>query len=107
MGTILLEWRYKRNTYYYYYCYGRLFENEYNSATLSSIELYVLSDTFLIILVCSVNNRRTLSTKSVSPIYSIICLKSVDVRRMQLAFLAQFPREMYQTDRIHPRYFLL
>ena len=40
-------------------------------------------------------------------IYSIICLKSVDVRRMQLAFLAQFPREMYQTDRIHPRYFLL
>ena len=26
---------------------------------------------------------------------------------MQLAFLAQFPREMYQTDRIHPRYFLL
>ena len=68
MGTILLEWRYKRNTYYYYYCYGRLFENEYNSATLSSIELYVLSDTFLIILVCSVNNRRTLSTKSVSPI---------------------------------------
>ena len=26
---------------------------------------------------------------------------------MQLAFLAQFPREMSQTDRIHPRYFLL
>ena len=26
---------------------------------------------------------------------------------MQFAFLAQFPREMSQTDRIHPRYFLL
>ena len=35
-----------------------------------------------------------------------VCL-SGDVRRMQLAFLAQFPREMSQTDRIHPRYFLL
>ena len=26
---------------------------------------------------------------------------------MQFAFLAQFPREMSQTDRTHPRYFLL
>ena len=34
------------------------------------------------------------------------CL-SGDVRRMQLAFLAQLPREMSQTDRTHPRYFLL
>ena len=44
-------------------------------------------------------------------IYPIICLKSVclsgDVRTMQFVFLAQSPREMSQTDRIHPRYFLL
>ena len=42
-------------------------------------------------------------------IYTKIRLKSlsVDVRRMQFAFIAQFPREMSQTDRIHPRYFLL
>ena len=40
-------------------------------------------------------------------IYSIICLKSVDVRTMQFVFLAHSPREMSQTDRIHPRYFLL
>ena len=43
-------------------------------------------------------------------IYPIICLKSVclsgHVRRMQFAILAQSPREMSQTDRIHPRYFL-
>ena len=39
-------------------------------------------------------------------IYHIICLKSVDVRRMQLAILAQSPREMSQTYRILPRYFL-
>ena len=39
-------------------------------------------------------------------IYSIICLKSVDVRRMQFAIMAQSRREMSQTDRIHPRYFL-
>ena len=39
-------------------------------------------------------------------IYSIICLKSVDVRRMQFAILAQSPREMALTDRILPRYFL-
>ena len=43
-------------------------------------------------------------------IYPIICLKSVclygDVRTMQFAILAQSPREMSQTDRIHPRYFL-
>ena len=39
-------------------------------------------------------------------IYPIICLKSVDVRRLQFAILAQSPREMSQTDRILPRYFL-
>ena len=45
-----------------------------------------------------------------SGIYTIICLKSVclsgDVRRMQFAILDRSPREMSQTDRIHPRYFL-
>ena len=48
---------------------------------------------------------------SVISIYPIICLKSVclsgDVRTMQFVILAQLPREMSQTDRIHPRYFLL
>ena len=43
-------------------------------------------------------------------IYTIICLKSVslsvDVRRLQVAILARSPREMSQTDRILPRYFL-
>ena len=43
-------------------------------------------------------------------IYTIICLKSVclsgHVRRMQFAILDQSSREMSQTDRIHPRYFL-
>ena len=34
-----------------------------------------------------------------------VCL-SGHVRRMQFAILAQSPREMSQTDRIHPRYFL-
>ena len=32
---------------------------------------------------------------------------SGDVRTMQFVFLAQTPREMSQTDRIHPRYLLL
>ena len=45
-----------------------------------------------------------------SVIYTIICLKSVclsgDVRRIQFAILDRSPREMSQTDRIHPRYFL-
>ena len=40
----------------------------------------------------------------------MICLKSVclsgDVRRLQVAILARSPREMSQTDRILPRYFL-
>ena len=40
----------------------------------------------------------------------IICLKSVclsgKVRRLQVAILARSPREMSQTDRILPRYFL-
>ena len=39
-------------------------------------------------------------------IYPIICLKSVDVRRMQVVILALSPREMSQTDRILPRYIL-
>ena len=39
-------------------------------------------------------------------IYTIICLKSVDVRRLQVAILARSPREISQTDRILPRYFL-
>ena len=39
-------------------------------------------------------------------IYPIICLKSVNVRRQQVAILARSPREMSQTDRILPRYFL-
>ena len=39
-------------------------------------------------------------------IYPIICLKSVDVRTMQFAILAQLRRELSQTYRIHPRYFL-
>ena len=39
-------------------------------------------------------------------IYTIICLKSVDVRRLQVEILARSPREMSQTDRILPRYFL-
>ena len=34
-------------------------------------------------------------------------VKSVDVRTMQFVILAHSPREMSQTDRIHPRYFLL
>ena len=37
---------------------------------------------------------------------STLCL-SGDVRTMQLAIMAQSRREMSQTDRIHPRYFLL
>ena len=37
-------------------------------------------------------------------IYTIICLKSVDVRKLQVAILARSPREMSQTDRILPRY---
>ena len=39
-------------------------------------------------------------------IYPIICLKSVDVRRLQVGILARSPREMSHTDRILPRYFL-
>ena len=43
-------------------------------------------------------------------IYPIICLKSVcrsgDVRKVQVAILGRLPREMSQTDRILPRYFL-
>ena len=36
-------------------------------------------------------------------IYTIICLKSVDVRKLQVAILARSPREMSETDRILPR----
>ena len=39
-------------------------------------------------------------------IYTIICLKSVDVRKLQVAILARSPREMSQTDRILPWYIL-
>ena len=39
-------------------------------------------------------------------IYPIICLKSVDVRRLQVVILALPPREMSQTDCILPRYIL-
>ena len=39
-------------------------------------------------------------------IYTIICLKSVNVRKVQVAILARFPREMSQTDRILQRYIL-
>ena len=39
-------------------------------------------------------------------IYTIICLKSVNVRKVQVAILARLPREMSQTDRILPRYIL-
>ena len=39
-------------------------------------------------------------------IYTIICLKSVGVRRWQVAILARSPREMSLTDRILPRYIL-
>ena len=38
--------------------------------------------------------------------YNVLSL-SGHVRRMQFAILAQSPREMSQTDRMHPRYFLL
>ena len=34
-------------------------------------------------------------------IYTIICLKSVGVRKLQVTILARSPREMSQTDRIH------
>ena len=44
--------------------------------------------------------------QSYNIIYPIICLKSVDVRRLQVVILALSPREMSQTDRILPRYIL-
>ena len=39
-------------------------------------------------------------------IYTIICLKSVVVRTLQVAILARSPREMSLTDRIPSRYIL-
>ena len=39
-------------------------------------------------------------------IYPIICLKSVDVRRLQVVILALSPRDMSQTNRILPSYIL-
>ena len=39
-------------------------------------------------------------------IYPVICLLSVNVRKVQFAILDRSPREMSQTDRIHPMYFL-
>ena len=53
------------------------------------------------------NLLHVVSTEDVATIYTIICVKSVDVRTMQLAIMDQTRREMSQTDRIHPRYFLL
>ena len=50
----------------------------------------------------SVQRKRTLSLL----IYTILCLKSVDVRKRQVAILVRSPREMSQTDRILPRYIL-
>ena len=44
--------------------------------------------------------------QSYNIIYPIICLKSVDFRRLQVVILALSPREMSQTDRILPRYIL-
>ena len=41
-----------------------------------------------------------------STLYTIICLKSVGVRKLHVAILARSPREMSQTDRILPRYIL-
>ena len=38
--------------------------------------------------------------------YSILFYKSVEVLKQQVAILARSPREMYQTDRILPRYIL-
>ena len=35
-------------------------------------------------------------------IYTMICLKSVNVRKVQVAIIARLPREMSQTDRILP-----
>ena len=46
------------------------------------------------------------SITQVTSIYPIICLKYVDVRRLQVVILALSPREMSQTDRILPRYIL-
>ena len=39
-------------------------------------------------------------------IYTIICLKSVGVRKLQVAIIARSSREMSLTDRILPRYIL-
>ena len=69
-------------------------------------------DFFSCNLIYIVSICEKLQTSSASPsIYTIMCLKSVclsvgDVRRLQVAILARSPREMSQTDRILPRYFL-
>ena len=44
--------------------------------------------------------------KYISCIYTIICHKSVVVRKLQVAILARSPREMSLTDRILPTYIL-
>ena len=44
--------------------------------------------------------------KCVHTIYTIICLKSVGVRKLQVAIIALSPREMSLTDRILPMYIL-
>ena len=60
---------------------------------------------------CSLSSAESvMAVDKMSSIYPIICLKSVclsgDVRRMQFAILDRSTREMSQTDRNHPRYFL-
>ena len=55
---------------------------------------------------CSLSNVRHLHSRAYKHIYPIICLKSVEVRRLQVVILALSPREMFQTDRILPRYIL-
>ena len=76
---------------------------EINTALLhEQSTIYDIGLLFIWQLLFTKNQFRNMATK----IYSIICLKSVDVRTMQFAILAQSRREMSQTDRIHPRYFL-
>ena len=47
-----------------------------------------------------------LFTSNYTFIYTIICLKSVGVRKLQVAILALSPREMSLSDRILPKYIL-
>ena len=56
------------------------------------------------IILCFAELKMTLCCRV--SIYPIVCLKSVDVRRLQVVILALPPREMSQTDWILPRYIL-